>query len=115
MYITFFRPVLEYSSVVWGGCDMFDMERLEKVQLSASMIVTGLPILAPTESLYTKTGWEPLVSRRNKAKLITMFKIQTNQVPEYLSNIIPPVTKNVSKYHTRNSKNYIVAISRVEL
>ena len=44
MYITFIRPVLEYSSVVWGGCNMFDMERLEKVQLSATRIVTGLPI-----------------------------------------------------------------------
>lgn len=29
--------------------------------------------------------------------------------------IIPPVTKNVSKYHTRNSENYIVPISRLEL
>lgn len=115
MYITFIRPVLEYASVVWDGCNMFDMDRLEKVQLSAARIVTGLPILASTESLYTETGWEPLVSRRNKAKLITMFKIHTNQVPEYLSNIIPPVTKNVSIYHTRNSENYIVPISRLEL
>ena len=89
MYITFIRPVLEYASVVWDGCNMFDMERLEKVQLSAARIVTGLPILASTDSLYTETGWESLVSRRNKAKLITMFKIHTNQVPEYLSNIIP--------------------------
>lgn len=34
MYITFIRPVLEYASVVWDGCNMFDMERLEKVQLN---------------------------------------------------------------------------------
>lgn len=115
MYITFIRPVLEYASVVWDGCNMFDMERLEKVQLSAARIVTGLPILASTESLYTETGLESLISRRNKAKLITMFKIHTNQVPEYLSNIIPPVTKNVSIYHTRNSENYSVPISRLEL
>ena len=44
MHITFIRPVLENASVVWGGCNMFDMERLEKVQLSAARIVTGLPI-----------------------------------------------------------------------
>lgn len=57
---------------------MFDTEWLEKGQLRAARIVTGLPIFASTESLYTDTGREPHVSRRNKAKLITMFKIHTN-------------------------------------
>lgn len=62
---------------------MFVMKRLEKVQFSAAKIVTGLPIIASTESFYTETGWELLVSRRNKTKLITMFKIHPNQIPEY--------------------------------
>lgn len=44
-----------------------------------------------------------------------MFKIYTKQVPEYLNNIIPPVTKNISMYHTRKRKNYIVLISILEL
>lgn len=41
IYITFVRLVLEYASVIWDGCNMFDMERLEKVQLCAARIVTG--------------------------------------------------------------------------
>lgn len=51
------------------------MERLERIQLSAARIVTGLKMLASTESLYTETGREPLVNRRNK---VTMFKFHSN-------------------------------------
>ena len=47
MYVTFVRPIiLEYASVIWGGCSISDTEKLEKVQLYAARIVTGLPILA---------------------------------------------------------------------
>ena len=34
MYITFVRPILEYASVVWDGCAISDLEKLEKVQLT---------------------------------------------------------------------------------
>ena len=66
MYVTFVRPLLEYASVVWDGCSILDTDKLEKVQLNAVRIVTGLPILASKESLYFETGWEPLCKRRKK-------------------------------------------------
>ena len=53
LYIVFIRPTLEYASIVWDGCSAQDIEKLEKVQLSAARIVTGLPIFASRESLYT--------------------------------------------------------------
>lgn len=59
---------------------MFDIDRFKKKFnfFAACKKVIGLPVLASIESLYIEIGWEPLVSRRNKAKLITMFKIHTN-------------------------------------
>lgn len=36
-------------------------------------------------------------------------------MPGYLSNIIPPTTRNVPIYHTRNSENYFAQISGLEL
>ena len=69
MYVTFVRPLLEYVSVVWDGCSIFDSDKLEKVQLYAVRIVTGLPILASKESLYFETGWEPLCERRKKSQI----------------------------------------------
>jgi hypothetical protein len=42
MYLTFIRPVLEYASEVWDNCGQTNSDRLEKVQLEAARIVTGL-------------------------------------------------------------------------
>ena len=46
MYIVFIRPLLEYAAVVWDGCSQSEVEKLEKVQLCAARIVTGLPTIA---------------------------------------------------------------------
>ena len=65
LYIVFVRPTLEYASIVyWDGCSAHDIEKFEKVQLSAARIVTGLPIFAYRESLYTETGLQTLQNRR---------------------------------------------------
>ena len=75
----------------WLLCS--DIEMLEKVQLSAARIVTGLPIFTSTESLYTETGWQPLQNRRYTAKMVTMFKIHNGVAPSYLKDIIPDIDK----------------------
>ena len=42
IYLTFIRPVLEYACEVWDGCYERDIEKLEKIQLEAARIATGL-------------------------------------------------------------------------
>ena len=46
MYTVFIRPLLEYAAVVWNGCSQSEVEKLEKVQLCTTRVVTGLPIVA---------------------------------------------------------------------
>ena len=77
--------------------------------------MTGLSVLASRNSLYIETGWEPLVIRRDKAKLLTMFKIHNNLAPDYLKNIVPMVRNSVSNYNTRNSFDYSLPKCRLEL
>ena len=73
MYISFVRPQLE----TWSGCTKYNIEKLEKVQLYAARIVTGLSIITSRTSLYSETGWEPFVNRRDRSKLSTMYKFIT--------------------------------------
>ena len=115
LYTSFIRPTLEYASIVWDGCSVQDAEKLEKVQLSAARIVTGLPSFASKESLYFETGWETLKARRYVAKMITMFKINTGNVPEYLCDIVPKKHENVSEYNTRNKDQFIFPRCNLEL
>ena len=41
IYVSFLRPILEYSSVVWDNCTQYEKDRLENVQIEAARIVTG--------------------------------------------------------------------------
>ena len=59
--------------------------------------VTGLPIFASRESLYTETGWQTLQNRRYAAKIIIMFKIYNGGAPPYLITKMYPVTTHVIK------------------
>ena len=95
MYISFVRTQLEYAVEIWFGCTIFDIEKLEKIYLYAARIVTGLSIKTSRTSLYFETGWEPLVNRRDRSKLSTMFKIYNNLLPSYLKEITPAIRNTI--------------------
>ena len=54
MYTVFIRPLLEYAAVVWDSCSQNEVEKLERVQLSAVRIVTGLPLIASNKSFISR-------------------------------------------------------------
>jgi hypothetical protein len=58
--LVFIRPILEYASEVWDNCGQANCNRLEKIQIEAARIVTGLSIYASFDSIYKEKGWETL-------------------------------------------------------
>ena len=46
IYLIFLRPMLEYACELWDGCSQQDSDNLEKLQIEAGRIVTGLPLFA---------------------------------------------------------------------
>ena len=61
-----------------------DNDRLEKLQLEAVRIATGLTVYSSRESLYQETGCEKLSSRRERKKLCLMYDMYHGQAPSYL-------------------------------
>ena len=59
--LTFIRPLLEYSCEDWDNCSQTDNNKLEKLQLKAARIVTGLTVYSSRESLYQETGWGKII------------------------------------------------------
>jgi hypothetical protein len=55
--------MFEYACELWDGCSQQDSDNLEKLQLEAGRIVTGLPLFANRESIYSEAGWELLSDR----------------------------------------------------
>ena len=60
---------------MWDGCYERDIDKLEKIQLEAARIATGLTKFASKDSLYFENGWETLANRRVKSKLTTFYRI----------------------------------------
>jgi hypothetical protein len=104
MYLIFIRPLLEYAGEVWDNCTLADSERLEKIQLEAARIVTGLASYASILSIYTETGWGKLSVRREKRKLSLFYDIVSGQSPDYLQDLLPITVGQTNNYNLRNSK-----------
>ena len=109
IYISFIRPVLEYSDVVWDNCAQIEINALEKIQLEAARIVTGATKLVALEMLYRRTGWESLQERRQKHKMCLFYKKAGGLTPSYLSDLVP------LSYNLRDSHNIRPIQTRTQL
>ena len=81
IHLIFIRPIFEYACELWDGCSQQDSDNLEKLQLEAGRIVTGLPLFASRESIYSETVWE-LLSDRRKVRSSAYFILFTINLPQ---------------------------------
>ena len=65
--------------------------KLESVQYSAALAVSGAWRGTSREKLYTELGWESLSSRRWSRRLTLFYKFVNNLSPEYTVDPIPPL------------------------
>ena len=101
LYKLYVRPHLDYGDVIYHipakVCEFSQniflpnlMEKLESVQYSAALAVTGTWRGTSREKLYAELGWESLSSRRWSRRLILFYKIMNNLTPLYTKESIPP-------------------------
>jgi hypothetical protein len=72
IYLIFIRSMFEYACELWDGCSQQDSDNLEKLQIEAGRIVTGLPLFASRQFIYSETGWE-LLSDRRRVRRLSLF------------------------------------------
>ena len=65
------------------------MERIESVQYSAGLAITGAWKGISRNKIYEELGWESLNDRRWSRLLILFFKLINNLAPEYTRHPIP--------------------------
>jgi hypothetical protein len=73
----------------------------ESVQVEAGRIITGLRVNSSRSKLYSELGWEPHYKRREKQKLILLYKIINGLTPDYMYDMIQPYTENIHNYNLR--------------
>ena len=67
------------------------MEKLESVQYSAALVITGAWRGTSREKIYNELGWESLDSRRWCRRLTLYYKITNNLTPDYTRDPILPL------------------------
>jgi hypothetical protein len=105
IYMSFVRPILEYADVVWDNTTKKHENDLEQVQLEAMRIISGCTKLVSIANLYKETCFETLKTRRLKHKSTLFYKIVNEQVPSYLTELIPDRVGNITPYSLRNSND----------
>jgi hypothetical protein len=115
MYLVYIRPLFEYACEVWDNCGIDYSDKLEKLQLDAARIVTGLPTFTKSEYAYAETGWETLSEWRYRKKLQLFFNIKCGMAPEYLRHLVPPTIQSTIIYPLRNGDNLIVPFCRLSI
>ena len=111
LFKLYVRPHLEYGDVIFHipakVCEFSGntilpslMEKLESVQYSAALAVTGTWRGTSREKLYAELGWESLSSRRWSRRLTLFYKMINNLLPEYTRDPVPQLQQ--SHYSLRN-------------
>ena len=101
LYKLYVRPHLDYGDVIYHipskVCEFSNsiilphlMEKIESVQYSAALAVTGAWRGTSREKIYAELGWESLNSRRWSRRMSLFYKIMNNITPLYTKGPIPP-------------------------
>ena len=87
-YKAFIRPILEYASSVWGGCSINSTNRLEHVQYTAMLSISGAVKSTSRQNLQLFLGLPSLEDRRKCDHLTILYKIKSNLTPAYLTSTL---------------------------
>lgn len=103
IYISFIRPLLEYSDTVWDNCSQEQANKLEAIHNEAARIITGATKLCSIDRLHADLCWESLQSRRRKHRLLIFYKMVNKLTPDSLSGLVPPYINENNLYNLRNT------------
>ena len=106
LYKFYVQPHLDYCDVIYHTpakvCEFSQnivlpnlMEKLESVQYSAALAVTGTWRGTSREKLYAELGWERLSCRRWSRRLMLFYEIINNLTSEYTMDPIPPIQQSL--------------------
>jgi hypothetical protein len=107
LYSSSIRPILEYGSILFDNCSINDSKLIEAVQRRAAVLSTGAIRRTETLRLMSETGWDPLETRRARAKMACFYKIVKGDSPFYLNAQItlkPTPTRNSRAFFRNNAQ-----------
>ena len=107
IYKLFVRPVLDYADIIYDKPHKGSfIEKIERVQYNACLVITGAFKGTSSERLYQELGLESLKDRRWQRKLCLFYKIEKGLSPKYLTSDLQLHSNPI--YQTRSPATNIV-------
>ena len=108
LYKVTVRSVIDYGlPIYYNNLRQTEMKRLDKIQYTASKIVTGALHYSSQAKLEKELGWETLKSRSDYLGVTLLHKIHLHQTRPLLRSLMPPVVVN-NGYNLRTKGGYKV-------
>ena len=116
LYISYIRPIVEYSDVAFDNISDGDNTRLERIQKRAGKTVSGAIKGTAYAKILSKLGWESLQARRERRKLILFADIVHGNAPSYLQQDLSPSVqlRTQNRYQLRNRSDLSQFHTRTE-
>ncbi|GFT03824.1 reverse transcriptase domain-containing protein [Nephila pilipes] len=111
-YLTLIRSILEYGFPIYCCASKSVLKKLERVQLSAARIITGLKHSCPSNIVLFEAEVQPLLFRRQTGFVKYFNKLssfgQQNQTSKYLNNWVNgQKLKKKSPFSQVESENFL--------
>ena len=98
----FNRTLIIAAQFNWDGLNITLNDKLQKIQNRAARVITKSQYDASSSDLFSKLGWDNLLTRRKKHKDRLMFKTINDLTPFYLHELFE---SRSTGYNLRNSEH----------
>ena len=110
VYEAIVPPYFDYCSHwdnYWDNCSLYLQDKLQKMQNRAARVITGKPYGTKISDILNMLHWQPLADRRKFDKVLFMYKVKNNQLPETLTGMFR-INRNESYRLRSNYINYML-------
>ena len=87
-YQSYILPSFDYGCIVWGKCKRSNIDRLIKLQKRAARIILQADFMTPSKQMFATLKWLPFDKRVDYHTCVMVYKVLSDQSPDYLSQFI---------------------------
>ena len=104
IYNALIQPHFDYCDAVWGNINSGLATRLQRLQNRAARVITSQNYDVRSADILNELNWDNLASRREKILSMLIYDAVHHNVPEYISELSPLISKsNTYKFRLRNN------------